>query len=244
MTVLAELLPVLLPIIVAGLTTVLFEKFQDALTALEKAPAIVKQVAVALLAFGLTKAAAFLGVAITTGDPGALTPQDFNALLSAGLAYLFHQGVKAKALAARVGALFLVVGLTACTPKPVLASPAPYAVALEVVADTLVNVTIPCTAEAPAVKCRLVPRATIAGRAITFAPVPDLAIGETVTVSARFTAVGGDTLRVNTGSAGVAPDGVVGPFRDAAEEKIVVIPFGIPGLVRSFQITVTVVNGP
>jgi len=242
MTFVNELLPVVLPIIVAGLTTVLFEKFQQGITALEKSPAIVKQLTVAVLAYGLTKAAAVTGVALTSGDPAALTAQDFNALLSSGLAFLFHQGTKSKALAKRLGMFLVIVGLAACTPSPaVAAAPKPFGVALEVVGDT-VKIVAPCTADAPAVRCRFVPAATIAGRAIVFGAVPEVALGQSATIAATFTAAGGDTLRVTTTSAGVNPEGAAGPATRSENEFVWVAPFGIPGAVRSFTITVTVVR--
>ena len=57
-----DLLMLLIPVIVASLTTILFEKFQQGLTLLDKAPAYAKQILVTVLAFGLTKLAALLGV--------------------------------------------------------------------------------------------------------------------------------------------------------------------------------------
>jgi len=236
-----DLVMLLIPVVVASLTTILFEKFQQGLTVLDKAPSYVKQVLVTVLAFGLTKLAALLGVSLSTTGIVDLKPEDFSALLSSGLAFLFHNGAKTKALVAKVGAVALLVGLAACTPSPVSASPRPFGLALDVVADT-VKLTVPCTADAPAVKCRVNPRATIAGRPVAFGAAPDIAVGQSATFSATFTASGGDTLIVNAASAGVAPDGVVGPFRDADAAQIWVTPFGVPGLVRSFQIIITVVR--
>lgn len=142
----------------------------------------------------------------------------------------------------KLGALLLIVGLAACTPSPAVASPRPFGVTVEVAADT-VKLTVPCTADAPAVKCRIVPRATIAGRVVTFGPVPDVAAGQSAAISATFTAAGGDTLRVNAASAGINPDGQPGPFRDGETEQTWVAPFAVPGQVRSFIVTITVVRG-
>jgi len=142
----------------------------------------------------------------------------------------------------KLGALLLLVGLAACTPSPAVASPRPFGVALEVAADT-VKLTVPCTADAPAVKCRVIPRATIAGRPVVFGAAPDIAVGQQATLSATFTASGGDTLVVNAASAAVNPDGVVGPFRDGDANQIWVTPFAVPGQVRSFIVTITVVRG-
>lgn len=100
------LLPVLLPILVAGLTTTVFEYFQKLLGVVERLPAIAKQAAVAVIAYGLTYAGVQLGVTIAP-DVSAVTAEDFSALLSAGLAFLFHQGAKTKALANRVGSVRL-----------------------------------------------------------------------------------------------------------------------------------------
>jgi hypothetical protein len=96
------LLPVLLPILVAGITTTAFEYFQKLLGIVEALPAIAKQVAVTVLAYCLTYLGVLAGVTISP-DLAAIGPDDFSALLSAGLAFLFHQGVKTKALANRVG---------------------------------------------------------------------------------------------------------------------------------------------
>ncbi len=93
-----ELIGVLIPIVVAALTTFLFDKLKDGVTLLDKAPAWVKQVIVAVVAFGLTKASLFLGVTLSTDDITAITSTDLSALLSASLSYLFHAGKQAKLL--------------------------------------------------------------------------------------------------------------------------------------------------
>jgi hypothetical protein len=100
------LLPVLLQILVAGLTTTVFEYFQKLLLVVERLPAIAKQASVAVIAYGLTYAGVQLGVTIAP-DVSAVTADDFSALLSAGLAFLFHQGAKTKALSNRVGSVRL-----------------------------------------------------------------------------------------------------------------------------------------
>lgn len=129
----------------------------------------------------------------------------------------------------------------ACVPSPAGASPAPFGVNLSVVADTL-KLTVPCTADAPAIKCRITPRATIAGRPVTFGATPDIAAGQSATILATFTAVGGDTLVVNASSAGVYPDGSLQTPRDADSEVRWVTPFDAGAQVRSFTIEITVVR--
>lgn len=91
-----ELIGILIPIVVAGATTFVFDKLKDGLTILDRAPAFVKQVIVAIVAFGLTKASVFLGVSLSTTDIAALSSADLSALLSASLAYVFHTGKQAK----------------------------------------------------------------------------------------------------------------------------------------------------
>ena len=93
-----ELVLTLIPIVVAGLTTWVYDKLKQGVTLLDKAPAFVAQIAVAVIAFGLTKASVVLGVSLSTTDIGALTSGDVQALLSASLAYLFHAGKQAKAI--------------------------------------------------------------------------------------------------------------------------------------------------
>ncbi len=141
----------------------------------------------------------------------------------------------------KLGALLLVIGLAACHPSPAVASPRPFGLALEVAADT-VKLTVPCTADAPAVKCRVIPRATIAGRPVVFGATPDIAAGQSATLIATFTATGGDTLVVNASSAGVYLDGSLQRPRDAENTAIWVAPFDANAQVRSFTIQITVVR--
>jgi len=91
-----DLVAVLIPIVVAGVTTFVFDRLKAFVSILDDAPAMVKQVVVAALAFGLTQASVALGVALSTTDITAFTNADVSALLSAGLAYLFHAGKQAK----------------------------------------------------------------------------------------------------------------------------------------------------
>lgn len=97
-----ELVGILIPILVAALTTFLFDKLKDAITLLDDAPAWVKQAIVAIVAFGLTKGSLFLGITLTTTDITAMPPADLSALLSASLSYLFHAGKQAKQIQERV----------------------------------------------------------------------------------------------------------------------------------------------
>ncbi len=103
-----EFLTYILPVVVAAVATGAFEYFQKAVALLNALPAIAKQVIVALATFGLTKLAVFLGITLSVLDPTQLTSGDVSALISAGLAYVFHLGkqtkeatVAAKAAAAR-----------------------------------------------------------------------------------------------------------------------------------------------
>jgi len=150
------LLPVLLPILVAGITTTAFEAFQKLLGFVEALPAIVKQVAVTTIAYGLTYLGVQLGVTISP-DLSAVGPDDFSALLSAGLAFLFHQGVKTKAIANRVGSVRLgmmlaLVAVGACATAAASSGKGPQeprevSVAAEVLADTA-SVRVRCTVPA------------------------------------------------------------------------------------------------
>src|SRR5690606_9511548 len=91
-----ELVAVLIPIVVAGVTTWLFDRLKEALAIVDEAPAMVKQALVAVVAFGLTKLSIMLGVTLTSADVTMLTEADLAGLLSAGLSYLFHNGKQAK----------------------------------------------------------------------------------------------------------------------------------------------------
>jgi hypothetical protein len=93
-----DFVTVLIPIFVAGITTLLFDGVKNFVAILDDAPAIVKQAAVAVIAVALTKAAAFFGISLSTTDIAGLNPDDISALASAALAYLFHAGKQAKAL--------------------------------------------------------------------------------------------------------------------------------------------------
>src|SRR5690606_17657459 len=93
-----DFLTVLIPIIVAGLTTVLFDGLKRLLGILDAAPALLKQAIVAVLAVALTKVSALLGIALSTNDMGAISVTYISALASAAVVYLFHAGKQAKAL--------------------------------------------------------------------------------------------------------------------------------------------------
>jgi hypothetical protein len=93
---LTALILYLIPLVVASLTTPIYEVLQKSLALLQRLPAVVTRVLVGLLAFGLTKIAAF-GIALTSTDVTLLTNQDVGALFSAGLAYLFHLSDRQKA---------------------------------------------------------------------------------------------------------------------------------------------------
>lgn len=123
-----ELITVLIPIVVGAATTWLFDRFKQGLALLDDAPAVVKQIAVAVLAFGLTQLAALLGITLSTHDIAGLTPTDISTILSALIAYLLHSGKQNTAImeqnvaimsrrgASRLGLLVMLstVGLGAC----------------------------------------------------------------------------------------------------------------------------------
>lgn len=85
-----ELLTVLIPIVIGAATTWLFDLFKKGLTLLDRTPPVVKQILVAVLAFGLTKATALFGITLSTGDIAGLTATDISTLLSAIVAYMLH----------------------------------------------------------------------------------------------------------------------------------------------------------
>lgn len=85
-----ELITILVPIVIGAATTQLFDLFKRGVTLLDKAPTVVKQVAVAVLAFGLTKLGAMLGIQLSTTDIAGLTATDISTILSALIAFLLH----------------------------------------------------------------------------------------------------------------------------------------------------------
>lgn len=84
------------PVIVAAIVQPLFELLQKGIALLTKLPVWGKQIAVALLSVGIVKGAAFLGVFLNIVDPSQLTQENLAALVSAGIAYIFHNGAKNK----------------------------------------------------------------------------------------------------------------------------------------------------
>lgn len=92
-----DLLATLIPVLVAGVTQYLVQALKKFVTIVDDFPALVKQLIVVLVAFGLTKASLVLGVTLGTTDLAALGSEDVSALLSAALAFLFHGQAKAKA---------------------------------------------------------------------------------------------------------------------------------------------------
>jgi len=233
-----DLLMLLIPVIVASLTTILFEQFQKGLTLLDKAPAWTKQILVTVLAFGLTKLAALLGVSLSTTGVVDLKPEDFSALLSSGLAFLFHNGAKTKALVARVGAVALFVGLAACTPSPVVAMPAPFGAPLVIVADTVRITAAPCDADEPTVACRVEVTGTVGQTAITFPAVADVVVGGTATVSASVVCTALQPVSVTVTSRGVNRSGQLSAAQTATATAV--CPDGAPNVPRSFTIQITV----
>jgi hypothetical protein len=93
-----DLLTMLLPVIVAALTNLIYEYFQKAVALLQKLPAPVTRILVGVLSYGLTVATVKLGVVLSVADPTMLSQADMAALASAGLSYVFHLGDQTKKL--------------------------------------------------------------------------------------------------------------------------------------------------
>lgn len=94
-----SILMMLIPVISGAIGTLLFEQWQKLWTWSASWPAVIKQIVVAVLSGVLAKAVG-AGVVLAGVDPTALGNQDFVALASAGLAYVFHLGATVKAAAA------------------------------------------------------------------------------------------------------------------------------------------------
>lgn len=103
-SVIAALAPVLMPILVAALTTLGFEWLQKGVTAVDALPDLIKRLIVGCVTVGLVALAAALHVTLSSTDPTALGQPDVQALIAAGLSYLFHLGNKATVIAAATSA--------------------------------------------------------------------------------------------------------------------------------------------
>jgi hypothetical protein len=99
-----NILSVLLPILVAALTTLGFEYLQKAITLVDALPDVVKRLIVGAVSFGLTALAAALGVHLSSSDPTALQSGDLSALIAAGLSYVFHLSGQTQAVAVATNA--------------------------------------------------------------------------------------------------------------------------------------------
>lgn len=98
------ILSVVLPVLVAGLTTLIAGLLFKLNTALETMPDLLKRVIVPIIASLLTLLSTKLNVVLQGHDLATLMPADVQALLSAAIAYLFHSQDKQKAIAVKVGA--------------------------------------------------------------------------------------------------------------------------------------------
>src|SRR5690606_25045666 len=96
---LLPLLSQLLPVIAGIVASVTFQYLKRGVTALDAAPAWLKQVAVVVLAAVLTWLGAALGVAIPT-DVHAIDPTVWTGIISGALALAFHAIRKGSAPAA------------------------------------------------------------------------------------------------------------------------------------------------
>lgn len=88
-----ELLTMLVPVVVAFLTTLIVQGIKRAVTLVDGTPAIVKQLLAVGVAFVLTKLAAFTGVGLPPAL-GGLDATVVSALLSSVFAMLIHAGWK------------------------------------------------------------------------------------------------------------------------------------------------------
>jgi uncharacterized membrane protein len=95
--VLNQLLGIVVPVIVAALTTFGFEWLQKANAWLNRQDAVLKRILVAVISALLTIAASKLGVALGDASLGGLTQSDLSGLISAALSFIFHLGDQAKA---------------------------------------------------------------------------------------------------------------------------------------------------
>ena len=96
------ILGVLLPILIAAVTVPLFGAVQKAMVVVDNLPAWAKQMAVGAITFLFTKLASFLGIQVGLIDPMHMTPDNLSALLSAGMAFLFHQSANTTAIKQKV----------------------------------------------------------------------------------------------------------------------------------------------
>lgn len=86
----------IVPFVAAAISTFAFEKVQRAFLALEDLPAGVKRALSAAISYGLNLAGVKLGVAIGMIDPLLLTQEQLTALVSGGLAIIFHSQDRAR----------------------------------------------------------------------------------------------------------------------------------------------------
>jgi len=95
MDIISKLLELVGPTVVALATVPLMGLLKKGLALLDKAPAMLQQILVILIAFGLTQLGGVVNVALPT-DLSLFTESDLGALLSAGMAMAIHAGTKAK----------------------------------------------------------------------------------------------------------------------------------------------------
>src|ERR1019366_7723223 len=105
----AGILPVLLPIIVAALTVAGFELLQKGVAIIDGLPAAIKQVLVGVISYLLTAGSAALGIHLSTTDITGLSSADLSALISSGLAFVFHLSAQNTSVSTAVKAAPLTV---------------------------------------------------------------------------------------------------------------------------------------
>lgn len=103
-SILQSLLAMLLPVIVATLTFAGFEGLQKLIGWVDKLPAPIKQIAVGVLSYLLTAAAGLAGLHLSSTDIAGMNQADVSALISYGIANIFHLQGAAKAVAVATGA--------------------------------------------------------------------------------------------------------------------------------------------
>ena len=109
----------------------------------------------------------------------------------------------------------LVLALAACRPGPISASPAPFGIRLEAVADTVKFPIAPCTVSGSAVGCKVTLAGTVGQTPIAFGAIPNFAPGETRVITATITCTANAVVTVTGASQAVNASGVLGPVTNA-----------------------------
>ncbi len=140
----------------------------------------------------------------------------------------------------RLATLAAVLAIAACVPHPaVAAAPQPsFALATEVRADTVRVTAAACNTAPFAVACRVTLSGTIGGTAISFASVPDLTIGQSVSVAVNVTCSNRAAISVTVTSRSLNADGDLSAPTSATGAAT--CPASPPGQQQTFTVTVSV----